>query len=281
LVLIGSVVAAQLCTVRTSAAEVCRFAGDTDFAGHVAVTTDVTVANDVTTVDVALRFDSTTMFWLHIHYLLEEVSTWRAGEVQTVAVNSRYLVGDHIIRQQWDNFQRATDGLQAYRVQAKTLADFRRRHPGFVQYWNPATFGQNWLRDYPSASPERRADLDLKGSPLPSGLRSPLAMAFYWVRWLPQGGQDVPVFLPGFKADRLVDLPISAVSVSGGTLWQAPLRYPALSRRPISTAAARTSSDRHLLQLAFELHDQRGSARGLINQQGCDGNSGVAADRGR
>jgi hypothetical protein len=270
-VLLALLLAARLSPVDASAAEVCRFAGDTDFAGHVAVTADASAREDVTTVDVAMTFESTTMFWFHIHYLVEEISTWRAGELQRVAVNTRYLVGDHIVRQQWDDFQRQTDGLTAYRVQAKGLEDFRRRHPGFVQHWDPATFGQPWLQDFHAASPERRADLDLKGSPLSAGLRSPLAMAFYWVRWLPQGGQDVPVFLPGFKADRLVDLPITAAVSPRGMLWRASLHHPALSRTPASTATAWTSADGHLLQLAFELHDGRGSAHGLISQEGCEG----------
>jgi hypothetical protein len=156
-------------------------------------------------------------------------------------------------------------------VQAKTLADFRRSHPGFVRHWDPATFGSPWLQDYQSASPERRADLDLKALPLPSGLRSPLAMAFYWIRWLPLGGRDVPIFLPGFKVDQLVDVPIAAASSTGGLLWRAPLHYSALSKTPASTATAWTSSDRHLLQLAFEVHEPGGSAYGLIHQKGCEG----------
>jgi hypothetical protein len=61
-------------------------------------------------------------------------------------------------------------------------------------------------------------------------------------------------------------------------LWQAPLRYSALSERPASTATAWTSSDGHLLQLAFELHGSRGSARGLIYQEGCEGAPVVPAD---
>jgi hypothetical protein len=76
-----------------------------------------------------MTFEATMFLWLHIHYLIEEISTWRAGELQRLAVNTRYLVGHSVIRQQWDDFQRAADGLQAYRVQAKTLADLRRRHP--------------------------------------------------------------------------------------------------------------------------------------------------------
>ncbi len=48
------------------------------------------------------------------------------------------------------------------------------------------------------------------------GLSSPLAMAFYWIRWLPRGGDEVPVFLPGFKADKLVDVPVGPASAG----WQ-------------------------------------------------------------
>jgi len=270
--LLSFVIAAQLCTVEASA-EVCRFAGTTDYAGRVAVTTDVEAADGVTRVDVTMAFDVTWMLWLRIHYLVEEISTWRAGEMERLAVNTRYLIGEHIVRQQWDAFQRSRGGLLAHRVQAKTLADFRRRYPGFVQHWDPATFGSPWLQDYQSASPERRADLDLKVSHVPSGLRSPLAMAFYWIRWLPHGGQDVPIFLPGFKADQLVDVPIAAASSTGSLLWRAPLHYSALSKTPASTATAWTSSDRHLLQLAFEVHEPRGSANGLIDQEGCKGAS--------
>jgi hypothetical protein len=59
-------------------------------------------------------------------------------------------------------------------------------------------------------------------------------MAFYWVRWLPQSGQDVPIFLPGFKTDQLVDVPIAAVPSVGGQLWRAPLISDLLisGRRP-------------------------------------------------
>jgi hypothetical protein len=218
------------------------------------------------------------MFWLGVHYSLEEISTWRSGQLESVAVNSRYLVGEHIVRQQWDEFQRGVDGLQAHRVQAKTLADFRLRHPGFVRYWDPATFGQAWLHDYQAASPERRADLDLRGAPLPSGLRSPLAMAFYWVRWLPRGSQDVPVFLPGFKTERLVDLPVTSATSASGTLLRAPLRYPALRDSPASTATALISPDQHLLRIEFELHTLQGSGRGLIDQEGCQGRAVVPVE---
>lgn len=268
----------QFCTLDASAAEVCRLAGTTDPDGHVAITTDVAAIDGVTKVNVAATF-STTVFWLHIEYLVEELSTWRAGELESVAVNSRYLVDKYVVRQQWDEFQRGTDGLQAYRVQAKTLADFRRDHPGFVQHWDPATFGQPWLHDYPAASAERRTDLDLKASPFPSGLRSPLAMAFYWTRWLPHRSLDVPVFLPGFKHDRLVNLSITATTSLSGTVWRAPLRYPGLSETQASTATAWTSPDGHLLQLTVDVHHPYVSGRGLIKQQACEGTPVVPIER--
>ena len=63
----------QLCRVDASGAEVCHFTGASDYDGHVAVTTDVAAADSITRVDVAGTFEATTMFWLHIRYLIEEV----------------------------------------------------------------------------------------------------------------------------------------------------------------------------------------------------------------
>jgi hypothetical protein len=63
--------------------------------------------------------------------------------------------------------------------------------------------------------------------------------------------------------------------------WRAPLHYPALSKRPTSTTTALTSSDRHLLQLAFEVHGSFESAHGTIRQQGCEGTPVMPAERQR
>ena len=106
---------------------------------------------------------------------------------------------------------------------------------------------------------------------MPSGLRSPLAMAFYWVRWLRRDSQAVLLFLPGFKRDLRVDLRVAPSSSASGTLWRAPLHYPALEESPASNATAVVSPDGHLSQLAFELHTFRGSGRGIVTQQGCEG----------
>ncbi len=104
-------------------------------------------------------------------------------------------------------------------------------------------------------------------------------MAFYWVRWLPREGASVPIFLPGFKADKLVRVAITADPAAAGPQWRALLRYPALEPRRESTATALTSPDRHLLQLAFEVHAVEGSARGQIEQAGCEGATVMPSDQ--
>ena len=90
--LLTSIAAMMLGTGDRSDAEACRFAGTTDPSGKVTVTADVTETNGTTRVDVAATFETTTMFWFRIHYLVEEVSTWRSGELETVGVNTRYLL---------------------------------------------------------------------------------------------------------------------------------------------------------------------------------------------
>jgi hypothetical protein len=83
----------------------------------------------------------------------------------------------------------------------------------------------------------------------------------------------VSVFLPGFKADKVVDVPITAGQWGGGTLWQTPVRYPVLRAAPPSTATVWMSPDRHLLKLAMELHEPRGSGSGVLTLEGCEGST--------
>ena len=263
---------------RASAGETCRFAGTTDYDGRLSIETRSTEVRDTVSVDVRLQLDARPLPFVRTHYLMQEISIWRPDGLSRLAVNSRYSFDDRIIRQQWDVYDRAGEGLDAYRVQGKRLADFTRRHPGFVPHWDPATFGAPWLEDYPHATAERRPDLDLRSSLDQrhdmASVRSPLALAFYWLRWLPRRDNVVPVFLPGFKEQKLVDLAIGAPSAAAGagpSTRQATLRYPGLSLTIPSTVQAQLSSDRHLLQLLFDLHGVEHSARGLIRPLGCTG----------
>jgi hypothetical protein len=205
----------------------------------------------------------------HVHYLTQEITTWRGGRLEMVAVNTRYLIGNRLIRQQWDVFQRAHGGFEAHRIEGgKTLAEFRRQFPLFAQHWDPATFGQPWLGDFQRASPQRRRDLDLKQADPSPALQAPLALAFYWDRWLPRGTVDIPVFLPGFKHDRVAEL---TVATQGADMRIASVLYPALSRTRPSMVMAWQSPGRQVKQLALDLSTRGRTAEGMIRQQGCQG----------
>ena len=262
------------------AGEVCRFAGTTDYNGQVAVTaiTSTNPGEGTTTVDVRLGFRGTPMPFVHTNYLMQEISTWKATKLQSLAVNSRYRVDGRVVRQLWDVFVRGTDGLEAYRLQARTPEEFRSKHPTFAEHANPATFGQPWLQDFWRADPERRRDLDLPASSAVPDLRSPLALAFYWGERLPHVAQAATVFLPGFKKDKSVTLTIAPAGppTNGAQPWQSSVRYPALSMTRASTAEAWVSADGHLVQLAVQVRARDYTANGIIRQEGCTSATGAA-----
>ena len=245
------------------AAEVCEFAGVASHKARIAVRTEAAEAAGLLTVRILARLDAEPWLW-SLRYLMEEISTWRGGELQSVAVNSRYILDGRVRRQQWDVLVRGPAGLQAQRVQGTSLAEFQRRHPAFAAQWDPAQFGQPWLASYPAAGPERRTDLDLGGAGLAPGVRTPLALAFHWSRTLPPGGGVVPVFLPGWKRDARVD---EAVQATPGR-WRMALRHPALGGAG-SWAEASVAPDHRLLRLAFQVQARAGSGEGWVDLVGC------------
>ena len=220
-----------------------------------------------------------TVWWvIEVRYLVEEVSVWRGGVLREVATNTRSLSGGRIVRQLWDVFRRDAGTLSARRVQARTLAQFRQRHPAFVAHWDPAAFGAPWLGEYDAAGPERRPDLDLHAAD--PATRTPLAMAFYWTRWLPDRPGAVPVVLPGVKRDATLVLDPMAEAPGAGAppgtsrQWAVSLHHPALDQATVSRAEAWVAADHRLLGLAFEAHAPMGSARGTIRAAGCSGGPG-------
>lgn len=273
---------AALLPAAAGAAEVCRYEGTASHAGRIAVRTEVSSADGLVTVDATLALTAST--WLFdVQYLMQETSTWRGNEVQGIAVNTRYSLNGRIKRQQWDVWARGPDGLEARRIQGKSLDDLARQHAGFAAHWPVAAFGQPWLQDWEHAAPDRRPDLDLR--PAPHGVRPPLALAFYWSRWLPRAGGAAAVFLAGFKRDALASVAFGAPAAEGAAeVWRAPLRHAALGVRPASTVAAWVSPDAHLQQLAFDVHAPLGSGEGVVRASGCQGAapfpSGLGGQRG-
>ncbi len=263
------------CVAPAWGSEICRFAGTTDYRGNIAVTTIVgtNAADRTTTVDVRLGFNGTPMPLMHTNYLMQEISTWKAAELQGLAVNSRYRVDGRVVRQIWDVFTRGGDGLRAYRLEANRRADLARQHPSFLGHWDAASFGQPWLGDFWRANPERRPDLDPPAAAAVPDVRSPLALAFYWAERLPHAGQVATVFLPGFKRDKSVSLAIGPVGPTRGGVqpWATSVRYPALGTPRPSSAEAWVSADGHLLQLAARVRTRDRTAEGVIRQEGCIG----------
>ncbi len=258
-----------LLPIPAGAAEVCHYEGTASHSGRIAVRTEVSSAGGLTTVDATLAL--TASMWLFdVQYLMQETTTWRGGEMQGIAVNTRYLLDGRIKRQQWDVWARGPAGLEARRIQGKSLDDMARQHAAFAAHWPVAAFGQPWLADWERAAPDRRTDLDLH--PAPPGVRTPLALAFYWSRWLPRAGGGVPVFLAGFKRDVLAGMAFGPAAAGGtGEVWRAPLHHAALDVRPASAVAAWVSADAHLQQLAFEVHAPLGSGEGVVRASGCQG----------
>ena len=244
-------------------AEVCTYTGAASHDARATVETDTSEAGGLLTVRVLARMRASAWLW-EVEYLMDEVSTWRGGNLQSVAVNNRYILDGRPRRQQWDVLVRMPDGLQAQRVQSTSAQEFQRRHTRFAANWDPARFGQPWLQDYAAAGPERRTDLDLPRAGLAPGLRTPLALAFYWSRFLPATGGTVPVVLPGWKRDARVDEPVQP---TGPGRWRMTLRHPAV--RPGSWADATVSPDHRLLRLTFTVRAQAGDAEGWVALEGC------------
>ncbi len=255
------------------AEETCRYSGTTSYSGRVNVETKAAARGGEVTVDVAARVNARSFGLVDWQYLYQEIGTWRGGELRSIGVNHRYSIAGSIRRQQWDVFNRTPAGMTAFRVQANTLAEFQARHPGFVRHWDPATFGEPWLPGYATASPERRADLDLPMGSMPVGLGTPLLMAFYWVRWADPHEQMVPLFLPGFKRDATADIKVVPLGVDAGGLLHlhSVVRHPQLSGTKVSTGDAWVSSDHRLVRVGFDARGDHGSVQGELRLVGCQG----------
>lgn len=257
--------------IAAQAVEACRFAGTTDFAGRAEVTTTAAEANGLLRVQVDARFDGTWFAVLHVQHLLQETSMWRGTQLQSVAVNTRDMLGDHPTRQQWDIFQRTPQGFVAHRIEGKNGEEFGHKFPFFAAHWNPSTFGTPWEQDFWRARAERRADLDLPAGQIYRGLTTPFALAFYWLPHLARTDQTVPVFLAGFKHDKVVIVALQDTAAPGGTVWQAAVHYPGLSDDDPSVVRDWVGTDGQIEQLAVRVHRSGQSAQGSLQAMGCSG----------
>ena len=225
------------------------------------------------TIDIAARVTARSMWVFDVAYLHQERTAWRNGALQSIAINHRESLNGDIRRQQWDLFARGPEGLMAHRTQGTNLPDFRQRHPSFVRLWPLSTFGQPWTEAYASTRPEPRPDLGLPAAAMAPRLRTPLAFIFYWARWMPSNGDNVPVFLATFKKDARADIPIgpATAGADGLSTRRVTLRHPLLRDAPPSIADAWFSADHRLVRLTFDLHGVEGDVQGTLRQDACSG----------
>ena len=255
------------------AAEVCHYTGSGSQSGQLAVDTVASTVNGERTVSVASRIEGRYLGIFRFQYLHQEVTVWRDGELRQLGVNHRYTLNGSVRRQQWDVFTRTPEGMVARRAQAKTLADLQAHHPGFARFWSPATFGQPWLATYDTAGAERRADLDLPAAAMPRGTGTPLAMGFHWIRWSEANGGTAPLFLAGFKDDPRLDVPVTLIGTEpdGTRHLRATVRHPKLNPGVPSFGDAWVSPDHRLTRVVFEGHGRKGTVRGEVRLDRCEG----------
>ena len=233
------------------AEETCRYAGTTSYSGQVTVETKA-VDRERRDHGRCRRLGQRPVVRDHrlaISYTKKSAPGGTASSVRSRSIIVTASLGS-IRRQQWDLFNRTPEGMTAYRVQAKTLADFQTKHPGFVSHWDPATFGRPWLPDYAAAPPERRADLDLPRAAMParpwdavgagvllgamggSGQRGPF-------RYSCQGSRKTPGSTS--RSSRSAWRPTDLRACSRSTV-----RHPQLSETEVSTGDAWISPDHRL-----------------------------------
>lgn len=223
-------------------AATCTYTGTSSYNGRLTATVTDTETSAALQIDVRIRLDATPWHLWPVQFLAQELSTYRNGTLQSVAINGRWSSGGTLRRQYWDVFTPSYTGLIAQRIQVKRESDLERRHPSFAPYWNPATFAQPWLPTFNIAAPDRRPDLDLPTAQIPPGLKPPLALALYWSRQ--PLAPTIPIFLPGWKHDAR----LTGTTTHTGQTTRLTLPHPALS----PASFIETTQNPHALHLQAE-----------------------------
>ena len=203
--------------------------------------------------------------------LSQEIGTYRDGELESVGVDHRYSVEGSIRRELWGLFDRTPDGMRGARIVSTSLADLQKKHPGFSGHWPPETFDLPWRADFGRVR-------GAPGGPGPAGgadhSRFGLAVAAgVLLGAVGRRGALAPVFLPGFKRDKRVDVRVTPLGFEpDGTLHlRSSVRYPALSETQVSTGDAWITPDHHLARVTFDARSDQGSAVGDVRLEGCEG----------
>lgn len=245
-----TLVLAALIAQAPANAATCNYTGTSSYNGQIAATVTDTETASGLVINVLLRLDATPWHLWPVQFLIQEQSTYRNNTLQSVAVNGRWTSNGTIRRQYWDLLTPGPAGFEAYRIQVKRQSDLQRRNVPFAQYWNPTTFAQPWEQTFTQSTPDRRPDLDLPTNQRVPGLKTPLALAFYWSRQpLPR---TIPIFLPGWKHDAR----LTGTLAQSGPKTRLTVAYPALE----PTSYIEAAQNPHTLHLQAETTAGNGEA---------------------
>lgn len=248
--------------------EVCQYKGNADYSGKMWAQTHVTTVGPKTVVQVLFKIHATALLFIGVDYWMEELTSWENGELQSAATNTRYLVNDEIRRQSWKVLPRNGNNFEGYKLESKHESKFKERYPIFAPIWDLQAFGKDWLGQFQQSSPDRRADYDVAFEP---GLTTPLAFAFYGIRFLKQASR-IPVFVAGEERQKRVDLQIASAQITsdGSKVWRVPFHAGPLNTAENSPATAEVARDGSLRKMDLSIVHSLGSASGTFISQGCD-----------
>ena len=268
-----SLVCLFLFSITVHADEVFQFRGNSYYSGKMSAQTRVSTSGNTTTVQVLFRIHATAALIVGIDYWMEELTTWSSGELQTAATNTRYMVNDEIKRQSWKAFTKNNNMFEGYKIESKHPDQFKSRYPLLATIWELSSFGKSWLPQFYPSSPDRRSDYDVAVEP---GLQTPLAFAFYYLRFL-QNAAQVPVFVVGEEREKRVDLVLNSPEQLNGTkVWRVPFRAGPLKTADNKPARAEIGPDQQLHRLKLSMVHTMGSAEGELISEGCVTETSVA-----
>jgi hypothetical protein len=255
-------------------AETCQYSGTTDFNGKASIETRYKKTADTITSRTLLRFTA-SLFGFNIEYDFDDIDVLSAQDEQlrAVSVNSRYSINGKTNRLNWDHaqFHWSPNETHATRITALRPEDLSEKYATFAKYWEPSTFGSDWVADFQQIPLEERTDLDISG--FDHTLQSMLYVAFVKTRRTdPKNG---PIEFEPFFLGSKTGKPAAAIQadpvVSGNqVVWSTPLNIGGTETSDGKPAQLTVDLRTHALKAVhLVIHRDVITAQGNLVLQGC------------
>jgi hypothetical protein len=273
---LSSVIGTGIVIVAASSAqaETCQYSGTTDFNGKASIETRYKKTADTITFRTLLRFTA-SFFGFHVEYDFDNIDVLSAQyeQLQEVSVNSRYSINGKTNRLNWDHaqFHWSPNETHATRITALKPEDLSGKYPTFAKYWDPSTFGSDWVQDFKELPLEERPDLDISG--FDHTLQSMLYVAFVQTRRTdPKNGPIVfePFFLGSKTGKPSPSIQADPVVSGNQAVWSTPLNIGGTETSDGKPAQFTVDLRTHTLEAVhLVIHRDIITAQGNLVLQGC------------